>query len=75
MVKWAMEFFEYDLEFQPQIVIKAQTLADFIAEGVFFGLQEGTAGNEKADQTKKKSKQTTSVWTLYVDGASSKEGC
>lgn len=30
MVKWAMELMQYDLEYKPRPVIKAQALADFI---------------------------------------------
>ncbi|XP_071916252.1 uncharacterized protein [Coffea arabica] len=40
MVRWAVELFEYDLSYQPRTAIKAQALADFIAEGVSFGQQE-----------------------------------
>nr|XP_027086382.1 uncharacterized protein LOC113708109 [Coffea arabica] len=40
MVRWAVELSEYDLSFQPRTAIKAQALADFIAEGVSFGQQE-----------------------------------
>ncbi|XP_071902705.1 uncharacterized protein [Coffea arabica] len=37
MVKWAVELSEYDLGYQPRTAIKAQALADFIADGVSFG--------------------------------------
>nr|XP_027101472.1 uncharacterized protein LOC113722186 [Coffea arabica] len=37
MVRWAVELSEYELGYQPRTVIKAQALADFIAEGVSFG--------------------------------------
>ncbi|XP_071914122.1 uncharacterized protein [Coffea arabica] len=47
MVKWAVELSEYDLEYQPRPAIKAQALADFIADGVSFGLPE-----EEADQAR-----------------------
>jgi hypothetical protein len=32
LVNWAMELEEFDLEFYPKNTIKAQVLADFIAE-------------------------------------------
>ena len=32
MVQWAIELSQFDLEYQPQTTIKAQALADFIAE-------------------------------------------
>ncbi|XP_071906678.1 uncharacterized protein [Coffea arabica] len=34
MVKWIVELSEYDLDFRSRTAIKAQALADFIAEGV-----------------------------------------
>nr|XP_027123971.1 uncharacterized protein LOC113740625 [Coffea arabica] len=40
MVRWAVELSEHDLRYQPRTAIKAQALADFIAEGVSFGQQE-----------------------------------
>ena len=68
MVKWVVKLSKYDLNFWPQMAKKAQALADFIAEGVFFGLQN-------TEQTKEISEQAIPTWTLYVDEASSKEGC
>ena len=32
LVQWAIELGQFDIEYQPQVVIKAQVLADFIAE-------------------------------------------
>ena len=32
MVQWAIELSQFDIEYQPQTTIKAQALADFIAE-------------------------------------------
>ncbi|XP_071933160.1 uncharacterized protein [Coffea arabica] len=43
MVKWAVELSKYDLDYQPRTAIKTQALVDFIAESVFFGLQEAQA--------------------------------
>ncbi|CAL1396746.1 unnamed protein product [Linum trigynum] len=34
MIKWAVELSEYDIQYAPRPAIKAQILADFIAEGV-----------------------------------------
>ena len=31
-LKWAVELGQYDIKFQPRTVIKAQALADFVAE-------------------------------------------
>ncbi|CDO99984.1 unnamed protein product [Coffea canephora] len=59
MVRWAVELSEYDLNYQPRTAIKAQALADFIAEGVSFGqeqvqaeLTRGAAKAEQAAETK-----------------------
>nr|XP_027076063.1 uncharacterized protein LOC113699918 [Coffea arabica] len=49
MVKWAVELSEYDLGYQPRTAIKAQALADFIADGVSFGLNEGETGQTGPD--------------------------
>ena len=32
MVQWAIELSQFDIEYHPRTVIKAQALADFIAE-------------------------------------------
>ena len=32
MVQWAIELSQFDIEYRPQMAIKAQALADFIAE-------------------------------------------
>ena len=32
MVQWAIELSHFDVEYRPQITIKAQALADFIVE-------------------------------------------
>ena len=63
LVKWAIELGEYDLSYEPRSAIKAQALADFIAEF--------TPGARDAEQPIKAS---ASCWKLYVDGSSSQEG-
>ncbi|XP_071926285.1 uncharacterized protein [Coffea arabica] len=56
MVRWAVELSEYDLSYQPRTAIKAQALADFIAEGISFGQEqlqaELTSGAVKAMQAR-----------------------
>ena len=32
MIQWAIEFSQFDIEYHPKTAIKAQALADFIAE-------------------------------------------
>ncbi|XP_071920768.1 uncharacterized protein [Coffea arabica] len=56
MVRWAVELSEYDLSYQPRTAIKAQALADFIAEGISFGQEQSpaelTRGAAKAEQAR-----------------------
>ena len=35
MVQWAIELSQFDIEYHPRTAIKAQALADFIAEFTF----------------------------------------
>ncbi|XP_071906258.1 uncharacterized protein [Coffea arabica] len=58
MVKWAMKLSEYDLGYQPRTAIKAQALADFIADVVSFGPPEADVNQAKALQTPKTTKTT-----------------
>ena len=37
MVQWAIELSQFDIEYKPRIAIKAQALADFIAEFTLLG--------------------------------------
>lgn len=65
LVKWAVELGEFDIRYQPRPAIKAQTLADFLAECT---LQE----------TEPRSPETPNldlpIWTLHIDGSSNPEG-
>jgi len=58
LLKWAVELSRYDLAFEPRRAIKAQALADFIAESM--------TPVEKESQLQ--------PWHLYVDGSSTKDG-
>ncbi|XP_056854988.1 uncharacterized protein LOC130509719 [Raphanus sativus] len=59
LAKWAIELSEYDIEYRPRAAAKAQVLADFIIE----------LTSEQLD-----SEMESPKWSLYVDGASSKQG-
>ncbi|CAA7052868.1 unnamed protein product [Microthlaspi erraticum] len=59
LAKWAIELSEYDIEYRTRTCAKAQVLADFMIE---------LAPEANNDTTLSK------VWTLFVDGASSKQG-
>jgi ribonuclease HI len=64
LLKWAVELGEFDIEFKPRPAIKAQVLADFIAE-----LTSRPRG--PADSVPTKNLET---WETFVDGASNSSG-
>nr|XP_027067493.1 uncharacterized protein LOC113693115 [Coffea arabica] len=66
LTKWAVELAEYDLSYEPRTAIKAQPLADFLAELTFTEGPESTSAFVEVS--------TPSLWTLYVDGSSNGEG-
>ncbi|XP_027182008.1 uncharacterized protein LOC113780403 [Coffea eugenioides] len=66
MTKWAVELAEHDIGYQPRTAIKAQALADFLAEGASLSVTESSSLPEEARQEE--------PWVLFVDGVSSKEG-
>ncbi|XP_027178148.1 uncharacterized protein LOC113777314 [Coffea eugenioides] len=66
LTKWAVELGEYDLSYEPRTAIKAQALADFLADLTF------TEGRESTSVIAEVS--TPHSWTLYVDGSSNGDG-
>ncbi|XP_058726507.1 uncharacterized protein LOC131597862 [Vicia villosa] len=58
MLRWSLELAEFDIKYEGRKALKAQVLADFVAEMAF---PETTNNNARR-------------WTLYVDGASSSNG-
>ncbi|XP_071741858.1 uncharacterized protein [Rutidosis leptorrhynchoides] len=69
MAKWAIELGEHDIDFQARHSIKAQVLADFMAET--------TKTNEENDSTFAQiitPSVETEEWKLFTDGASSSDG-
>ena len=56
MVQWAIELSQFDIEYHPRTAIKAQALADFIAE---FTLPDEENLSPKAER-----------WTIQTDGSS-----
>ena len=56
MVQWVVELSQFDIEYHPRTAIKAQALADFIAEFTF--------ANE--DNPKHEAER----WTIQTDGSS-----
>ena len=57
LIQWTIELSEFDIRYQPRNAIKAQALANFIAE---FTLNHGEL--DEVDEYKK--------WVIYVDGSS-----
>ncbi|PKA59404.1 putative mitochondrial protein [Apostasia shenzhenica] len=56
LLKWFVELDEYDIKFVPRTAIKAQALADFVAE--------------LSTSEPPPAKRRTNLWSLHVDGAS-----
>ncbi|XP_058734152.1 uncharacterized protein LOC131605870 [Vicia villosa] len=59
MLKWSLELSEFDIQYESRKALKAQALADFIAEMTSITNSPAPAENK---------------WTIYVDGASSSSG-
>ena len=59
MVQWAVKFSQFDIEYHPRTVIKAQALADFIVE--FTIPSEDSLPNE------------AERWTIQTDGSSTQK--
>nr|XP_009387990.1 PREDICTED: uncharacterized protein LOC103974826 [Musa acuminata subsp. malaccensis] len=60
LLKWAVELDEHDIRYVPRTAVKAQAVADFIAE-----LTQVTDGDLE---------QPPEAWILHVDGSSSSKG-
>ncbi|XP_065015425.1 uncharacterized protein LOC135642869 [Musa acuminata AAA Group] len=60
LLKWAVELGEHDIRYVPRTAVKAQAVADFIAELT----QTGDRDLE----------QTPEAWTLHVDGSANSRG-
>ena len=58
MVQWAIELSQFDVEYRPRTAIKAQALADFIAE--FTTTEEASHPEE--------------LWTIHTDGSLAQHG-
>ena len=56
LIQWAVELSEFDIRYQPRHVIKAQALADFIAEF--------TPNHDETENSKR--------WVVHVDGLSTR---
>ena len=56
LIQWAVELSEFDIRYQPRLAIKAQALADFIAEF--------TLNYDDLDEMENSKK-----WVVHVDGS------
>jgi hypothetical protein len=61
LIQWSIELSEFDIDYQPRIAIKAQALADFIAEF--------TSKDDKPTEDV----EHTSKWTVNIDGSSTRD--
>ena len=59
MVQWAIELSQFDIEYLPRTAIKAQALADFIAEFTFLDKDNLTNEAER--------------WTIQTEGSSTQK--
>jgi len=59
MIQWAIELSQFDIKHHPKTAIKAQALADFIAEFTF----------PEEDRLTDESEQ----WTIQTDGSSAQK--
>ena len=57
LIQWAIELSEFDIRYQPRNAIKAQALADFIAEF--------TPSHDDLDEM-----EGNKTWVIHVDGSS-----
>nr|XP_027082689.1 uncharacterized protein LOC113705025 [Coffea arabica] len=71
LTKWAIELGEYDLSYEPRKAIKAQALADFLAELTFDEVHVATSATTQAPTPTTPEIQR---WTLHVDGSSNSGG-
>ena len=75
LVKWSIELSEYDIEFKGRKAIKAQVLADFIAECTFRHQRQPAGDNEKdADSPPLPLTLSDKHWVLHTDGSCAKDG-
>ncbi|XP_071695511.1 uncharacterized protein [Rutidosis leptorrhynchoides] len=66
MAKWAIELGEHEISFSPRSVVKAQVLADYLAE---------TAGDiEVLHESKEIPPPPEQLWEMHTDGACGPEG-
>ncbi|GAV80181.1 hypothetical protein CFOL_v3_23642 [Cephalotus follicularis] len=71
LVKWAIELGEFDIEYKTRLVVKAQVLADFVAE-LTSSLTTGEENRTESPLTQ--STKEDGHKKLYVDESSNSKG-
>ncbi|XP_071900958.1 uncharacterized protein [Coffea arabica] len=66
MTKWAVELAKHNIGYQPRTAIKAQALADFLAEEASLSVVELSSLPKEV--------RLEEPWILFMDGVSNKEG-
>ncbi|KAI5341618.1 hypothetical protein L3X38_009493 [Prunus dulcis] len=78
LMKWEIELSQYNLLYRPKTTIKAQALADFVAEFTSSTEEEKLVSKKKessrADKTSAEPDQPRDIWQLHVAGASNQKG-
>ncbi|CAL8122678.1 unnamed protein product [Prunus armeniaca] len=78
LMKWAIELSQYDFLYRPKTAIKAQALADFVAEFTPSAEEDKLVSKKKessrADKTTAEPDQPREMWQLRVDGVSNQKG-
>ncbi|XP_023743054.1 uncharacterized protein LOC111891220 [Lactuca sativa] len=69
LAKWAIELGEHDINYPPRTSIKGQALADFLLE-----IPDGGSPAKEKVWVVEEAPMEQGSWTLYTDGASSREG-
>lgn len=67
LVKWSVELSEFDIAYQPRGAIKAQALADFVAECMESSERTGEEQSIEDESPK-------GVWLIMVNGLCSEQG-
>ena len=67
LVKWAIELSEFDIDYKPRAAIRAQVMADFVAE-----FAEPEVCLDQQDIVTNSSEAR--VWQMFVDGSSGEQG-
>nr|KAJ0218881.1 hypothetical protein LSAT_V11C300127070 [Lactuca sativa] len=69
LAKWAIDLGEHDINYRPRTSIKGQALADFLLE-----IPDGGNPAKEKVWVVEEAPADHGSWTLYTDGASSREG-